>query len=184
MQMTSITDKIWEISAFLTPQTCEQLILQGEHAGFKEADVGLPGGSAFMKNIRDNYRAIYQDEAFTAELSDRLLPFLPQLADGQMPAGLHTPLRFYRYDGGQKFKRHIDGRVTEGDLQSRLTFMVYLNDDFKGGETKFDEVSICPERGKALLFIHEQKHESLPILSGTKYVLRSDVLYSAGSTSR
>lgn len=177
MQMSSVTDRIWEISGFLAPLTCEQLILQGERTGFKVADVALPGGAVFMKNIRDNDRAIYQDEKFTTELSQRLLSFLPQVLEGLTPVGLHAPLRFYRYAAGQKFKRHIDGRVTQDDLESRLTFMVYLNDDFEGGETKFDEVSIRPEIGKALLFIHEQKHESLPILLGTKYVLRSDVLY-------
>jgi len=64
--------------------------------------------------------------------------------------------------------------------ESRLTFMVYLNDDYSGGDTLFNHVFIRPEQGMALLFIHEQKHESTPITAGTKYVLRSDVLYADG----
>lgn len=182
MAMTPVTDKIWEIQNFLTPDACDQLILQGEHAGFKEADVALPGGAKFMKTIRDNDRAIYSDAGYASKLSQRLLPDLPRLAEGLIPVGLHIPLRFYRYGPGQKFKRHIDGRVVDGELESRLTFMVYLNDDFEGGETKFNDVTIVPEMGKALLFIHEQKHESTEIVSGTKYVLRSDVLYSAATS--
>jgi len=59
--------------------------------------------------------------------------------------------------------------------------MVYLNDDFSGGETKFDDVLIKPRSGMALMFIHELKHESLPIMVGTKYVLRSDVFYGAST---
>ena len=55
--------------------------------------------------------------------------------------------------------------------------MIYLNDDFLGGETKFDDLSVQAKTGTALCFIHEQKHEGMPILSHVKYVLRSDVIY-------
>jgi len=70
----------------------------------------------------------------------------------------------------------------QGDKKSRLTFMVYLNDDFTGGETKFDDAFIQPKARTALLFVHEQKHESLNIETGRKYVLRSDVFYKNHST--
>jgi len=55
--------------------------------------------------------------------------------------------------------------------------MIYLNDDFEGGETKFDNVTIEPKTGTALCFIHEQKHEGCPVVEGLKYVLRTDVMY-------
>jgi len=54
--------------------------------------------------------------------------------------------------------------------------MIDLNDDFLGGETKFDDISPHPKTETARCFIHEQKHEGMPILSPTKYVLRSDVI--------
>jgi hypothetical protein len=31
--------------------------------------------------------------------------------------------------------------------------------------------------GTTLCFIHEQKHEGSPVTEGTKYVIRSDVMY-------
>ena len=55
--------------------------------------------------------------------------------------------------------------------------MIYLNDDFEGGATAFDDITIHPKKGTALCFIHEQKHEGCPIISGTKYVIRTDVMY-------
>ncbi len=58
-----------------------------------------------------------------------------------------------------------------------MTFMIYLNEDMKGGETKFIECDIKPETGKALIFIHELLHEGAPVLEGVKYVLRTDVMY-------
>lgn len=64
--------------------------------------------------------------------------------------------------------------------------MVYLNSDFTGGETKFyDEdgsrlrVAVRPERGMALGFVHLQLHEGAPVVSGRKYVLRTDVMYAS-----
>ena len=65
-----------------------------------------------------------------------------------------------------------------------MTFMVYLNDDFTGGETKFyldtgaPRLSVRPERGAALVFVHRQLHEGAPVVEGRKYVLRTDVMYS------
>ena len=60
--------------------------------------------------------------------------------------------------------------------------MIYLNDDFKGGETRFNDLTVHPNTGKALLFIHEQKHESIPVEEGMKYVLRTDVMYRKSKT--
>ena len=65
--------------------------------------------------------------------------------------------------------------------------MVYLNDGFCGGETKFygDEhelrVSVHPKCGMALVFIHLQLHEGAPVVEGRKYVLRTDVMYTVGA---
>jgi hypothetical protein len=62
--------------------------------------------------------------------------------------------------------------------------MVYLNADFSGGETKFYNedrelhVTVRPERGMALGFVHSQLHEGAPVVRGRKYVLRTDVMYT------
>jgi len=38
---------------------------------------------------------------------------------------------------------------------SKLTFMVYLNDDFEGGYTDFEDFKIWPECGMAAIFNHK-----------------------------
>lgn len=177
MHLYSHTDKIWTIANFLTESACEELIHWSEARGYKEATVSLPEGAKMMKGLRNNYRVNFQDAKYAQTLFKHLKEYLPILDQKYLPAALNDMFRFYRYDTYQKFKRHIDGRVKTKNLESRLNCMVYLNSNFTGGETKFDEISISPETGKCLLFIHEQKHESLPILTGTKYVLRSDILY-------
>ena len=61
--------------------------------------------------------------------------------------------------------------------------MIYLNDGYEGGNTKFYhdddrlKANIVPRQGMALIFDHLQLHEGAPVVSGRKYVLRTDVMY-------
>ncbi len=58
--------------------------------------------------------------------------------------------------------------------------MLYLNDDFTGGATDFHDfaASVTPRTGMALLFQHMLLHEGATVLTGVKYVLRTDVMYA------
>ena len=141
-------------------------------------------------------------------------------------AGVNRRWRVYRYaPGGQEnFAPHIDAGFPpsglsedgtqlvwdathqyDGDIVARLTVLMYLNDDFVGGETKFYQpsinsssvdheviASVRPKTGSILVFPqavgedavkyarqHWPLHEGSPVVSGTrpKYVIRSDVLF-------
>ncbi|PZF74277.1 2OG-Fe(II) oxygenase [Taibaiella soli] len=178
MKTTYHTDKIWTISGFLTPEECSELIAQSEQIGFEEAEVSIASGPQMMKAIRNNYRLMVDDEALAQRFWEELKQFCPQEIDGAVAVGLNEKFRFYKYESAQRFKRHIDGRFRRSENEeSRITFMIYLNDDFEGGVTAFDDVTIIPETGTALCFIHELKHEGTPVISGVKYALRSDVMY-------
>jgi hypothetical protein len=87
---------------------------------------------------------------------------------------------FIATDRGHVFRWHAD-RIyrRENGESSRLTFIVYLNDNYDGGETLFEEVTVSPQKGMALIFAHGYLHEGGEVLDGRKYVLRTDVMYSA-----
>jgi len=55
--------------------------------------------------------------------------------------------------------------------------MIYLNEDYEGGQTRFSNISIEPKTGTALIFLHSLEHEGSAVTSGVKYVLRSDIMY-------
>lgn len=151
--------------------------------GYEEAKVSLPAGAKMMKGIRNNFRLIYPDQKLADAYWEKLRPFCPPQLENNQAWGLNEQFRFYKYESAQRFKRHIDGRFQRNaQVESRITFMIYLNDDFTGGETAFDDLSIQPKTGMALCFIHEQKHEGRPVEEGTKYVLRSDVMYQKNQT--
>ena len=172
------SETIWTIKNFLSAHQCEELILLSENIGYNEAEVGFSSGARMAKNIRNNYRVLYEDERLANRLWDKLREFCPSEMDDYHAVGLNEQFRFYKYELDQRFKRHLDGRYKRNDQEeSRITFMIYLNDEFEGGETAFDNVTIVPATGDALCFIHEQKHEGCPVTSGIKYALRSDVMY-------
>ena len=60
---------------------------------------------------------------------------------------------------------------------SYFTFMIYLNDDYEGGQTTFNHVTIEPKQGTALIFQHDLEHEGKAVTQGIKYVLRTDIMY-------
>ncbi len=172
------TPYIWTIENFLSEQECNDLIELSENIGYTEAEVSLNSGATMMKNIRNNYRILYQNEILAQKYWEILKNFSPLFIEDMHVIGLNEQFRFYKYELNQRFKRHIDGRFQRNDTEeSRITFMIYLNDDFEGGETAFDNLKIIPKKGNALCFVHEQKHEGCPVVSGVKYVLRSDVMF-------
>ena len=183
MKVNYHSEIIWTIDNFLTKKDCDDLILFSEQKGYEEAKVSLAEGARLMKGIRNNYRLIYPDAQLAAQYWQHLKPFCPAEIESSVATGLNEQFRFYKYESNQRFKRHIDGRYKKNELEeSRITFMIYLNDDYEGGETKFDEVTIKPKTGTALCFIHEQKHEGCPVPVGTKYVIRTDVMYKIKSS--
>ena len=65
------------------------------------------------------------------------------------------------------------------------TLLLYLNDDFGGGETAMvaedrgkSDVLCVPEVGSVLIFDHDILHEGREVCDGCKYVVRTDVIFS------
>lgn len=185
---TDIAENLFTVADLLTPAECEQLIERGEGIGFEAASVATVGGPKMMTNVRNNDRVTFDDPALAAQLWERVRPHVPALG-GSTPVGLNERLRFYRYDPSQRFNAHRDGVVERSPTErSRLTFMVYLNEGSEGGQTVFYSeervdglrkivASVEPRMGMGLFFAHEWWHEGAKVISGRKYVLRTDVIY-------
>ena len=180
-------EQIFVIPNFLSTAECDQHIAVSEGVGFEEAPITTAVGFVMRKDIRDNLRVMHDDFELAAKLYARLEPFMPAKRLVWQVCGLNERFRFYRYDVGQKFAPHYDGCFRRSNVEESLfTFMLYLNDDFEGGETNFYledgrlRLSVRPEKGKALVFWHSQLHEGAAVRAGRKYVLRTDVMYRRG----
>jgi len=169
---------IFTIDNFLSRQECADYIAQSEQIGFEEAVISTDEGDRIMKDARNNDRILYDNPDLAATLFERALPWLPNEIDGWKPCGMNERFRFYRYTPDQFFKWHQDGTFRRSEHEeSFLTFIIYLNDDYTGGATQFPWEQITPKAGSVLVFPHRLRHQGAKIAAGTKYVLRTDVMY-------
>ena len=195
----------------LSMSECRRMIEMSESLGYlKDAAVSLP------REIRHNDNVVWvTDEQTDGLIWQRVAPFFEKtskISQGKKPLGLNARFRFYRYGTGDFFKFHSDGawpgsRVIEEELVanayadrfSMMTFLLYLNDNYQGGATRFqvnarnseeparyynevNEVDVYTPAGAALCFPHGRHpqhciHSGETILEGTKYIIRTDVLY-------
>lgn len=110
-------------------------------------------------------------------------------------ARLDSALRFLRYKPGQYFSPHCDRNYVskDGSEKSFLTVHLYLNgggqgdEEIEGGATRFgidfenpkeDKLDVDPKQGSVLVFQQrDMYHEGVEVRKGTKYTLRTDVIY-------
>ena len=88
------------------------------------------------------------DPATAAELFRRIEPHVPATMRGRRAVGANERLRCYRYQPGQRFAPHFDGCFRRDESEeSFLTYIIYLNEGFEGGETEF------PELGRTIIVV-------------------------------
>ncbi len=178
--------KIFLLLDFLSNDECAALIRRSEGLTY---EVGTVGG-VVAEGIRNNERVLVDDKTLADTLFQRAAPWLPPVIEHRHLVGFNERWRFYRYRPGQTFQPHRDGSYLSLETyeKSEVTFLIYLNDDMSGGETRFfadmDQVArrcpyltVKPTTGAALVFLHAIWHEGAVVESGEKYVLRTDVMY-------
>lgn len=161
----------------LSKDECAEWIAWAEQRGFHRSPVMSEKGREYDEAVRNNERFVSDDPGRAKVLFDRLREHLPRL-QGWAPTGCNERIRIYRYDAGMRFRRHRDAAYERQDGErSKLTLLVYLSDEFEGGETWFPQFTYSPRLGAALLFEHDQDHAGVVVTEGRKYVARSDVMY-------
>ena len=167
------------LEGVLSEQECEALVAEAEATGFDDAPITTLTGFRMMPEVRNNTRVMVDDVARAQWLWARTRAWIPAEHRGARVVGLNERLRYYRYHPGQYFEWHVDGsfRRSREEL-SLLTLLVYLSDDFRGGCTELAGLPpVVARRGMAVAFDHRVRHRGAPVLAGTKYVLRTDVMY-------
>jgi prolyl 4-hydroxylase len=171
---------VWTVPGVLSAAECADWVARIEALKPEEAPINTYRGAERHADFRNNDRVMFDDTALAARLFEAVRSTLPSSWEGRAPSRANERFRGYRYQPGQYFRSHLDGCfVRDARERSELTLMVYLNDDFGGGETAFESLDeiVRPVAGTALLFFHAQRHEGCAVTRGTKYVLRSDVMY-------
>lgn len=189
----------------LSPLECRRIIRVAHKMGFTpDASYSL---SEAVSPSADGVVWVADDELIS-ELFERVRPLLPQQLYSGKLVGINKRWRIYNYATGAIYRPHIDGAWTgsgmvdgkyvndiyNGSVTSRLTFLIYLNDNFQNGGTRFYSPafesgciaarSVAPVQGSILCFPHGHGvenvglvHEGSAVTEGSKCVVRSDVLY-------
>lgn len=116
-----------------------------------------------------------------------MLPDSYTSADGKTWRFIGTPttVMFAEIDVNQQFGLHSDTGcifAENGEVRSRHTLLIYLNDDIDGGGTQFfDEswkASCCvqPRRNRTLCFDIELFHQGNPVTRGRKRWLGTELI--------
>ncbi|KAL4887876.1 hypothetical protein BDV59DRAFT_157751 [Aspergillus ambiguus] len=190
----------------LSPTECKAIIAAGESVGFlPDAPLREDGD---MSILAHNFYWVV-DIAFHDLLWARISHYVPQSINGRLARGINRRFRVYRYVPGAEYRCHIDGAwppsgilpndkyvydsSPEDKKQSSLyTFLLYLNDEFEGGETTFfvpsaregtlNAYPVRPVMGAVAMFPHGESngallHEGTGVRKGAKYIIRSDIEY-------
>jgi len=183
---TPVRTQCFEIPHLFSSQECHDLILRAEELGFH------PTGYRYPADYRNNDRIVLDDASLAEAIYGRIRPWLSPRIDESgrtwNPASCNERFRFCRYRDGQSFNAHRDGAFTrQTGERSWLTCQVYLNSsgEFTGGETRFFQQReeekpnrvFVPTEGNAIVFDHTLWHDGAPVPAGTKYVMRTDVLF-------
>ena len=180
--------RICVVEGFAAAAECAWLIERGRHS-MRRAQVYRRDAAGHTEaESRTN-----SESDFTIWKADLVLALIRD----RIARTLGVEIRFFevtkllRYEPGQQFSLHADfqepatpalAREIELHGQRVKTFLVYLNDDYKGGETEFPRVGLRyrGRRGDALWFVnadangmpdHRTVHAGLPPSSGRKWVL-------------
>jgi hypothetical protein len=195
----------------LSIDECKSIIAAGEHVEFiPDAPLREDGDISILAH---NFYWII-DTSFHDILWSRVAPFMPPSVNGRLARGLNRRFRVYRYVPGAEYRCHIDGAwppsgirpddtyvyddsPAEKKQSSLFTFLMYLNDEFEGGETTFflpaaregtlNAYPVRPVMGSVAVFPHGDTkgallHEGTGVRKGAKYIIRTDVEYDIEPT--
>ncbi|THY63307.1 prolyl 4-hydroxylase [Aureobasidium pullulans] len=196
------------IKDVLNPSECTSIIAAAETIEFiPDAPIRDDGQETSI--LAHNFYWI-ADQAFHDKLWERVRPYVPEESQGRKVRGINRRFRVYRYVPGAEYRCHIDGAWPPSGIdaatdkyqydaspadarQSSLyTFLIYLNDEFEGGETSFfipsvregvmNAYPVKPIMGSVAVFPHGEAagallHEGTGVTKGAKYIIRTDVEY-------
>ena len=171
---------------FLPPQMCDWLVGRAK-PNLVRAQVYEP--SAGMHDAAARTNSEFHIGTFKSDLIIMLLQ--QRIATlTRLPLGGFESCTILRYLPGEEFKSHVDyfdvtkpenARIVAAEGQRVLTFLVWLNDEYSGGETEFPYLRqrFRGRKGDALWFVNVNPdfspnphtlHAGLPPTNGEKWL--------------
>lgn len=177
LEMLSERPAVSMTQGLFTPDECRFLVELAE-ARFKPASIFHEAQKKFVRDpLRDSDAAgfpVVLESPFVHALNRRLAAAIgTDVAQGET-------LQVLRYAPGQQYRPHLDA-VPGMANQRILTALVWLNDDYEGGETLFLESGLAVKGGQGDLLVFANalpdgrpdpatRHAGAPVTKGVKLI--------------
>lgn len=171
----SIAPRIVFIENVLTPEDCRAII--NSDLEFSQSLVNTSNNIQVNSEVRSSYSSSDANEQFSF-LKTLAVGLAKENSPNKNTKFAAEPISVQKYEINQEYKQHYDF----DDVNTRIaTAIFYLNDEFEGGNTFFQQLSISvkPITGSCLLFYYDTDIPKLKNLTshggnivtlGTKYV--------------
>jgi prolyl 4-hydroxylase len=173
--LLSIAPRIIFIENVLTPEQCNTII--NSDLEFSPSLGNTLSNTIVNSEIRSSYSSGDSKEQFSF-LKNLAVDLAHQNSPSNNLKFVAEPISVQRYEMDQEYKQHYDFDDTNNRI---ATAIFYLNDEFEGGHTSFQQLSISvkPVTGSCLLFYYNTdnlklrnltSHGGNVVTCGTKYV--------------
>jgi predicted 2-oxoglutarate/Fe(II)-dependent dioxygenase YbiX len=171
----------------LTKDECKCIIEIAEQVGFKMASLYTDrSGNEHYSDRRKSQRCIIDSVGFAQGLLKRISAFIPGEFKGLKFSHINERMRILKYLPGDEFKPHVDGSYTsvKDYTVSKLTILIYLNEDYQDGYTCFSNIAesewiaVLPTTGGVVIQDQALLHCVPPLKSGCKYAIRTEAMYT------
>jgi len=182
--------ELQEIYGIFTEEECDKMIAIGKKKGMEPSHV-----SSYDKyNTKLDRSSRISSQAWAPDDYDPLTKAFAErtVEITSLPIENQEEVQIASYQVGGKFESHFDAcregkgshycKEQNGNAGDRTaTLLVYLNDDFEGGQTIFTDVdfTVKPEKGKGILFYNidenekplpKSLHKGAEVLGGEKWI--------------
>ena len=144
---------------YITPEECEEFIKLSKD-NQKPIPYGDPtrGGDTYLTNVEwKNHGASYHGgdiDVVVPSLENKVVTSVNKLCESFDNEINLDYVGVVRWPVGTFMKPHVDdNNIHNPDV---FAAMLYLNDDFEGGHTLFEQYDIKPEVGKLIVFSNSQ----------------------------
>lgn len=175
---------VHEIPNFLSPDECNQIIELSKGNLFPSKVYSKDDDTLSESTRKSNQCWLDDGNICVKNLSNKVRQYTRTYNNNQ------EKLQVVQYNKGGFFNPHYDACEGDSEYCSRMngshgprlyTMLIYLNDDFEGGETIFPKINktVKPEKGKAVLFknvddngvvINQSLHGGVPVKHGEKWI--------------
>jgi prolyl 4-hydroxylase len=179
--LLSITDdsyKVYQIDNLLESSECDALCSYADTQNYMGSTVITPTGNVYIDTRKSKQLWIKDSDH---DVAKKISSYIENHIG--YPKENMEDLQLVKYDISGFFNDHYDPDISyKNNTSDRIyTVIIYLNDDFEGGETYFKNINLTikPKKGMGVIFkslsennelLSNSLHTGKPIIKGNKYI--------------